>query len=190
MGTHPIFESDFDCLTEMSDLSEDGDTNELIIIDGSSSGEQLLPLNGVPEPQIGPQFRPFRVPEVVASGDVLDAVSQDSLEIAELEIVATPANSRELEVGELRPESARSNRSNRVLYMPAQNLESNRTTPIEDLHDIENEDPLENEDITERIEPLIPGSHPSWVNSVLDRVLPDLKTSLDAEYDKERRELE
>ena len=49
---------------------------------------------------------------------------------------------------------------------------------------------MENEDITERIEPLIPGSHPSWVNSVLDRVLPDLKTSLDAEYDKERRELE
>ena len=49
----------------MSDHSDEGDTNELIIIDGSSSGEQLLPLDGIPEPQIGPQFRPFRVPGII-----------------------------------------------------------------------------------------------------------------------------
>jgi len=178
----------------MSEHSDEGDTNELIIIDGSSSGEQLLPLDGIPEPQIGPQFRPFRVPEVVSSGDRLEAVSQDSLEILEPEVIPTPANSRELEIEDLRPESARSNRSNRVVYMPTQNIDSNRATPTQNLDDnedlLENDSHLENEDITERIEPLISGSHPSWVNSVLDRVLPDLKTSLDAEYDKERRELE
>lgn len=51
---------------QMSDHSDEGDTNELIIIDGSSSGEQLLPLDGIPEPQIGPQFRPFRVPGIIS----------------------------------------------------------------------------------------------------------------------------
>ena len=49
---------------------------------------------------------------------------------------------------------------------------------------------LEEDDITNQIEPLIEPNRSSWVGSVLNRVLPELKTSLNAEYDKERAELE
>lgn len=53
-----------------------------------------------------------------------------------------------------------------------------------------NLDPLESDDITNHIEPLISSSQNNWVNSVLDRILPDLKSSLDAEYDREKNDLE
>ena len=54
-------------------------------------------------------------------------------------MIPTPANSRELEIEDLRPESARSNRSNRVVYMPTQNIDSNRATPTQNLDDNEGE---------------------------------------------------
>ena len=52
-------------------------------------------------------------------------------------MIPTPANSRELEIEDLRPESARSNRSNRVVYMPTQTIDSNRATPTQNLDDNE-----------------------------------------------------
>ena len=49
---------------------------------------------------------------------------------------------------------------------------------------------LESADISELIQPLGTEQTGRWVNSVLDRILPDLKTSLDAEYGRERQEME
>lgn len=185
----------FFCLVDwgaMSDVSDD--TNELIVIDEGN----LLTLDGLPEPQIGPQSGlTLQMPEMVESGDnFVDSLSEDSLEIRTLEgVVPTPAVVSA--IGSMaennRPESARSNRSgNRVIYQPAENLGSTRSSSVQNvmhLNDIETPD-LEEDDITNQIEPLIEPNRSSWVGSVLNRVLPELKTSLNAEYDKERAELE
>ena len=49
---------------------------------------------------------------------------------------------------------------------------------------------LESEDISDLIQPLGSENTGRWMNSVLDRILPDLKSSLDAEYGRERDEME
>ena len=49
---------------------------------------------------------------------------------------------------------------------------------------------MESEDISDLIQPLGSENTGRWMNSVLDRILPDLKSSLDAEYGRERDEME
>lgn len=48
-------------MNDPNDQSDD-DTNELIMINESGSAEQLMSLDGLPEPQIGPQVRALGLP--------------------------------------------------------------------------------------------------------------------------------
>lgn len=50
-----------EAMNDPNDQSDD-DTNELIMINESGSAEQLMSLDGLPEPQIGPQVRALGLP--------------------------------------------------------------------------------------------------------------------------------
>lgn len=158
-------------------MSDSDDTQELI---------SSLPHDGFPEPQIGPQNFPnfMQIPEMTPSGDQLGtsvAVSDDSLEIQDLEV-----NADEMRETNERPESAR---SNRVIYQPTG--DARQTPPSLNRQEAAAENvTLESEDISDLIQPLGSENTGRWMNSVLDRILPDLKSSLDAEYGRERDEME
>lgn len=158
-------------------MSDSDDTQELI---------SSLPQDGFPEPQIGPQNFPnfMQIPDMTPSGDRLGTsveVSDDSLEIQDLE-----ENADEMRETNERPESAR---SNRVVYQPTGDARQT-PPPLNRQEESAENVTLESEDISELIQPLGTEQTGRWVNSVLDRILPDLKTSLDAEYGRERQEME
>lgn len=51
-------------------------------------------------------------------------------------------------------------------------------------------DTLESDDITARLQPLIPSGAPSFIANVFDKVIPELQQSLDAEYKRSQSKLE
>jgi len=51
-------------------------------------------------------------------------------------------------------------------------------------------DTLESDDITARLQPLIPSGAPSFIANVFDKVIPELQQSLDAEYKRSQSQLE
>ena len=52
------------------------------------------------------------------------------------------------------------------------------------------QDTLESEDITARLQPLIPSGAPSFIADVFEKVIPELQQSLDAEYKRSQSQLE
>lgn len=147
-----------------------------------------------PQPVAGPRDAHQAIADGSDSFLVELALSQDSLEdISERSSEDAPDTPDTIVREE--PRMSDENEESTTEY-DYESLENSRSygQPIpsgsENQEGIFTRNTLESDDITARLQPLIPSGAPSFIANVFDKVIPELQQSLDAEYKRSQSKLE